>query len=192
MIQPRFSQHHVVLHQAMSKNVELICKRLLIKNKENIMIATQQNAVIKKPGKIVSAIVLMTMALLSSQQSYANPTGGYSVDYSAKHNNRYNTHGKNHYVKPQKQTHQNRRYRHKQVKHRNVRYINTVHQIQPRRQHQARVEHYSSRYQQNNTDLTLVGGVIGGVIANEISDGDAAATIIGAVSGVVLASTLQH
>ncbi len=156
------------------------------------MITTQQNVVIKKTRKVVSIILLATVALLSSQLSYANPTGGYSVDYDAKHGSRYNTHGKNYYVKRQNQAHQNRRYRHKQKRHGNARYINSVHQVQTVPRHRARVEHYPTRGRQNNGNLTIVGGVIGGLIANEISDGDATTTIIGAVSGVALASALSH
>lgn len=51
---------------------------------------------------------------------------------------------------------------------------------------------YSSYNGHNNAAATIVGGAIGGVIANDISGGDGAATAIGILGGAVLASGLSH
>ena len=46
----------------------------------------------------------------------------------------------------------------------------------------------------NNYDpvATIVGGAIGGAIANDISGGDGAATAIGVLTGAVLVGGLHH
>ncbi|VAW99616.1 hypothetical protein MNBD_GAMMA22-2860 [hydrothermal vent metagenome] len=146
------------------------------------MMTYQQNITIKNTGKLASILLLGLVALLMSQQSFASPSSRYSADYRAKHVTQYNSYNRQHYAKRQNRPHQNRRYGYKKPRHETPVVV----------QHRPRVKHYSTPYRQNNGHAAILGGVIGAVVASEFSEGDAAATMLGVVSGVALVNALEH
>ena len=104
-------------------------------------------------------------------------------------------HGHHHRNKHNYRSHQHHNIGHNQGHNHGYKYSE-------HRDNYPRIERYSTNYSSsiryngvshhNNAAATLVGGAIGGAIANDISGGDGAATAFGIVTGAVLANGFNH
>lgn len=149
--------------------------------------------------QVLSMLFFAGIGLLSVNLSYADSySRSYSHSYSGNRHNNYR-HYRNH------RSHEARHYRrHYDQPHHSYYYDNHNYygDHNYRHHHYPKIKSYTTNYSSSvsyttysdhhDIATTIVGGALGGVIANDLSGGDGAATAFGILTGAVIADGLGH